>query len=661
MMMNLSCRAVLSVMLAGVILLTGCSSSGDYFGKTSPPDQQRLVYLNAAEPETLDPAKSTGVPESHIQDALFDGLTKYHPKTSEPVAALATHFETNSDNTQFTFYLRGHPSPRGTRLPNSETLRADYEAGELDEDFSRGHASPPDNIPARWSDGRIITAHDFVYSWRRVVDPATAADYASLLYYVKNAEQINSGKARLREQATGRFRLDPETGEEIIATEKEIKEDPNLSRLAAQSEVVKFTPEDLAARSLDDFTFQVDMRAPTAFFVNMQSHHIFYPVPRQAIEAASASGQESLWTQPRYIVTSGAFLLKEWRPYDKIVAVKNPQYYDAKLVALEEITFLPINDNTTNVNIYKAGAADAMSGNAIPQPFIEVLKRGKKDFHITPSLGSYFYLINTRKPPFDNPVVRYALNMATDKRAITEFLAAGQIPGISLVPPMDNFNQTRSLEVTIDGKSYDVLGYDPAAARELLAKAGFADGVGRNGQRLKVEILFNTLEAHKQIAEIVQQQWRANLGLDVTLVNQEWKVYLETLDNLHYGGVARRGWIGDYVDPNTFLDLFVTGSVNNGSGWTDPRYDSMLKEANATTDPLLRMKKLQQSEAYLLKAMPFVPIYTYTWFYLRKPYVRGVAPNLLDQHPFKYVWIDKEWSENRIADSEIAQSQSETE
>jgi ABC-type oligopeptide transport system substrate-binding subunit len=185
--------------------------------------------------------------------------------------------------------------------------------------------------------------------------------------------------------------------------------------------------------------------------------------------------------------------------------------------------------------------------------------------------------------------------------------------------------------------------------------------VGRDGRRLKVEIMFNTLEAHKQVAEIVQQQWRRNLNIDVTLVNQEWKVYLETLDNLHYEGVARRGWIGDYVDPNTFLDLFVTGSVNNGSGWTDPRYDSMLKEANATTDPLLRMKKLQQSEAYLLKAMPFVPIYTYTWFYLRKPYVRGVAPNLLDQHPFKYVWIDKEWSENRIADSEIAQSQSETE
>lgn len=656
MKIRLSYSAFLSAMLACAILASGCSTSGNYFGKTSPPDGQRLVYLNGAEPETLDPAKSSGVPESHIQDALFDGLTKYHPKTAEPLAALATHFEANSDNTQFTFYLRGHPAPRGTRLPNSDSLRADYEAGKLDQDFSRGHKSPPDNIPARWSDGRIITAHDFVYSWRRVVDPATASDYANLLYYVKNAEEVNSGKVRLRDRATGRFRTDPETGEEIAATEKQLSQDPALSRLAADSEVVKFTPEDLAARALDDFTFQVDMRAPTAFFVNMQSHHVFYPVPRQAIEAARADGRESLWTLPRYVVTSGAFLLKEWRPYDKLVVVKNPGYYEAGLVALEEITFLPINDNTTNVNIYKAGAADAMSANAIPQPFIEALKRGKKDFHITPSLGAYFYLINTKKPPFDNPLVRYALNMATDKRSITEFLGAGQIPAASLVPPMDDFDQAQGLEIKVGDKTYNVLAYDPAAARELLAKAGFANGVGRDGRRLKVEILFNTLDAHKQIAEIVQQQWRENLALDVTLVNQEWKVYLETLDNLHYNGVARRGWIGDYVDPNTFLDLFVTGSVNNGSGWSDARYDSMLKDANATTDPALRMSKLRESEAYLLKAMPFVPIYTYTWFYLRKPYVRGVAPNLLDQHPFKYVWIDRDWSEKTAADSTVAEA-----
>jgi ABC-type oligopeptide transport system substrate-binding subunit len=272
-----------------------------------------------------------------------------------------------------------------------------------------------------------------------------------------------------------------------------------------------------------------------------------------------------------------------------------------------------------------------------------VLRRDKSDFHITPSLGTYFYLINTKKPPFDNLLLRYALNMATDKEAITSFLAAGQTPATTLVPPIEDYRSPEGFAISIDGKSYTVLSYNPSAARELLAKAGFPNGADRGGRRLRIEIMFNTLEAHKQVAEIVQQQWRRNLNIDVTLVNQEWKVYLETLDNLHYNGVARRGWIGDYVDPNTFLDLFVTGSVNNGSGWTDPRYDAMLKDANSTTDPSERAKKLARCEEYLLKAMPFIPIYTYSWFYLRKPYVRGMEANLRDEHPFKYVWIDREW------------------
>ncbi len=641
--MKLRHKAVLSLALSSLIIISACTSSGSYFGRTTPPDGQRLIFENAAEPETLDPQKSTGVPESHVIDALFEGLTKYHPKTLEPMAALATHYETNADNTQFTFYLRGHPAPRGIKLPNTDTLREEYAAGKLKEDFSRGIAAPPDNVPARWSDGRIITAYDFVYSWRRVVDPATAADYASLLYYVKNAEEINSGKLRFRDPATGRFRVDPETGEEITATEKEIEKDEKLSALAAKSELVKFTPEDLAVRALDDFTFQIDMRAPTAFFVKMQSHHIFFPVPRQAIEAARANGLESAWTQPANIVTSGAFTMKEWRPYDKIVLVKNPNYYEADLVALDEITILPINDNTTNVNIYKAGEADMMQANAVPQPFITVLRQ-KADFHITPAFTSYYYLLNTTKPPFDNVLLRYALNMATDKKAITDFLSAGQIPALNLVPPIEGYETPKSLTVNVDGKSYDVLSFNVDAARELLAKAGFANGVGRDGRRLNVEILFNTLEAHKQIAEIVQQQWRKNLNIDVTLVNQEWKVYLETLDNLHYAGAARRAWNGDYVDPNTFLDMFVTGSVNNGSGWTDEKYDRMLKEANATTDAALRMKKLSECETYLLKNMPFVPLYIYTWFYLQKPYVRGIEENILDQHPFKYIWIDTGWT-----------------
>ncbi|HEX8183200.1 MAG TPA: ABC transporter substrate-binding protein, partial [Blastocatellia bacterium] len=191
--------------------------------------------------------------------------------------------------------------------------------------------------------------------------------------------------------------------------------------------------------------------------------------------------------------------------------------------------------------------------------------------------------------------------------------------------------------------TYDVLSFNLDAARELLSKAGFPNGIGRDGRRLSIEIMFNTLDTHRQIAEIVQQQWRRNLNLDVTLANQEWKVYLETLNNVQYNGVARRAWTGDYVDPNTFLDLFVTGSVNNGSGWTDPRYDAMLEEANSTTDPALRMKKMSEAESYMLRAMPYVPLYIYTWYYLQKPYVRGIESNILDQHPFKYIWIDTDW------------------
>jgi oligopeptide transport system substrate-binding protein len=169
-------------------LATACATGGRYFGRTAPPSEQRLVYNNALEPESLDPARVFSTNAFHIVDALFDGLTKYHPQTLEPIAALATHYETNADRSQFTFYLRGHPSPHGARLPNTDTLREDYRAGKLAEDFVRDHAAPPDGVPAHWSDGTAITAHDIVYSWRRVADPATAAPYVSLLYFVKNAE-----------------------------------------------------------------------------------------------------------------------------------------------------------------------------------------------------------------------------------------------------------------------------------------------------------------------------------------------------------------------------------------------------------------------------------------------------------------------------------------
>ena len=227
------------------------------------------------------------------------------------MAALATHYKTNADWSQFIFYLRGHPKPVGVKLPNTDSLRNEYATGKLREDFSRGQGAPPDALPARWSDGRFIKAQDFVYSWRRVVDPQTATpQYATFLYHVRNGEQINAGK---------------------VGTEA------------------------LGVRALDEFTLQVDLQAPTLFFLELISNRIFAPVPRRAIEVARRRGQESSWTEPQHIVTSGAFTLQQHRPYDRVVLRKNPHYYEAGLVALQEIRFITVPDGTTCANLYRAG------------------------------------------------------------------------------------------------------------------------------------------------------------------------------------------------------------------------------------------------------------------------------------------------------------------
>lgn len=635
-------RTLFSITVFFILAVGACRTNSPYFGRTKPPATQRLIFENAAEPGTLDPHRINSSLESRIIDALFDGLTKYHPETLEPMAALATHYETNDTNTRFTFYLRGHPQPRGTRLPNTDTLRGEFASGKIKEDFARGHTAVPDNIPARWSDGKIITAHDFIYSWRRLIDPQTAADNAVFLYSIKNAEKINTGKVRILNRLTGLFEVDS-TGKEIEAAEKELKSNQKLSAPSDNYETVKFKPEDLAVTAPDDFTLQIELEAPAPFFLQMLSGPMFVPVPRQSIDQAKQrTDTESSWTQPEQIVTSGAFRLQKWKPYERIIVTKNPYYYEADMVAIEQITFLPIVDPTTNLNIYKAGEADAMAGNLIPQAFVQVL-RGKRDFHTSASLTPFFFAVNTKKAPFDNTLLRYALNMATDKKAITDFLGSGQMPANTLVPSNTSYKSPDSLHIEINGVVYDILSYNPSAARELLSKAGFPDGRAPDGRRLSLDVLFRTLETNRQIAEIIQQQWQQNLNIEVNLLNQESKVYVRTIRNLQYNGVVLRSWQADYIDPNALLEVFLTTSVNSGTGWSSPQYDAMLKKANATTAPAERMIKLKECENELLKAMPVIPLFVNTNAYLLKPYVRGVGGNSLNQSLFKYVWIDVNW------------------
>lgn len=576
--MTLSRRSLLA---AGALGPASCGRSSGYFGKAEAPQRQRLVYGVGGEPETLDPAKTAAGPESYIIPSLFEALIFPHPITSRPMAGLATHFESNSDHTRFTFYLKGHANPRGNRLPSTESLPSA---------FPRRRAAPrkDPSAPARWSDGHPITAHDFVFSWRRAVSPVTASPYAAFLYYILHAEEINGGKRPL---------------------------------------------SDLAVTAMDDYTLQVQMRSSTPFFLEVQEAPAYYAVPQHAIKAAERSGAD--WASPDRIVTGGPFQVKDWKPRDRMTLIRNPHYYDADLVNLDELVLLPVVDASTNLNIYKAAESHSMLGKVVAPSFIPLL-RSKRDFESAPAYWTMFYSINTTRPPFDNVLVRYAMNMAIDKRAIAHFLRAGQSPAAGLLPPLTGYHQPIELPVKIGGATYDVLQYNPEAARHLLQLAGCGP--------LHIDVLYPMLPASRDIPLILQKQWEQTLHAKVTLRGQEETVCIQNRNSLQYSGVAERGWWADYLDPNTFLEAFLSGPSVIGAGWSDRRFDALLAEANAISSPAGRMRKLAGCERLLLTAMPVLPLYYNVQAVLKKPFVRGMAAAKVDSVRFKYAWIDTEWS-----------------
>jgi ABC-type oligopeptide transport system substrate-binding subunit len=573
--------------LAPAALVSCARSEGAYFGSTVAPKTRRLVHTLGGEIETLDPAKSTTSHESWVIPALFEGLTQYHPELPTPMAALATHYEANSDFTQFRFYLRGHPAPRGVRLPSSADLPPTY---------LRGRRPSPDFVRAYWSDGSPITAYDFVYSWRRFVNPQTAAWFAFQLIILRNAQEVLSGKR---------------------------------------------PPAELGVHAPDEFTFVVDLRSSTPFFLELITSYLYSPVPMQAVEAARKRNADSTWTKPSHIVTSGAFTLREYRPYERIVLVRNPRYYDASLVSLDELIFLPVVDGTTVMNLYKAGDAMLTPGLGLPPIFAPVLSH-KKDFHSAAAFGTMFPCISTRRLPFDNVLLRYALNMATEKKALTDFLGPGYQPARSLIAPLPGYTRPDSLDIDVDGRSYNVLSFDVEGARCLLAKAGFPGGLGHGGNRLEVPYHLPILPDSRK-AEIVQQQWLHYLNIRVKLVPREFNVHWRMVLKADYSGIADYAVFPLYLDPNGFLDQFPSDSSGNPSGWSDSGYVSELATANAILSRTERLKRLATCEKRLLEAMPFLPFFHSAFAFLCKPFVRGIASHLFDVRAFKYVWIDTHW------------------
>ncbi|MBI3933854.1 MAG: peptide ABC transporter substrate-binding protein [Acidobacteria bacterium] len=521
--------------------MVACRQQSEYFGRVEPPADNIFRFNNGAEPEYLDPGLMTGQPDGRIAGMLFEGLTVNDPKTMEPRPGVADRWEVSPDRLTYIFYVRQN---------------------------------------VHWSNGRPVTAHDFVYSWTRVLDPKTASRYASQLYHIANGEEFNQGHVQ--------------------------------------------DPAELGVRALDDYTLQVRLRQPVPYFLFLTSFFTLYPVLKEIVEEHGAH-----WTDPAHLVGNGPFLLREHRIHDKFVLERNPRYWNARNVKLDRVIAYSIDDSYTSANMYESGQLDWLPG-SFPAEYVPYMKGRFQDFHSYPFLAVYYYLFNVTRPPLDNPLVRRALSMALDRRAITdELLRGGEIPGAHFVPlGFPDYESPPGPE------------YNPAEAARLLTEAGYPNGQGFP----ELEILFNTLETHKKLAETIQQMWAKNLNIRVSLRNEEWASYLKSRSNLEYD-IARAGWIADYPDPSSFTDLMESTNGNNNTGWKNPQYDRLLSLARGETDPLQRMGLLQQSETHLLQDLPVLPIYTYASNSLLKPYVRGIFSTPMDDHPLNGVCIDRRWRE----------------
>ena len=395
---------------------------------------------------------------------------------------------------------------------------------------------------SKWSDGSALTAYDFEYAWSRVIDPVTASKY-SWIFDETNIESF---------------------------------------------------------RAIDEKTFEVTLSSPAPYFLGLTSFFTFMPLKESAVE----QGTDGSWAiNPDMSVVNGPFKLAEYKTGDKVVLVRNENYWQADKVNLDKIEGLMIVDATTALTAYEGGELDIIDN--MPSEDMPRLMAEDDTFYIMPQDGVYYYSLNTTVKPLDNVLVRKALSYAIDRSAIVDILNGGQMPAVNMVSPAsrDNegniFSEKAGAYVPTDGSGVE-------EAKALLAEAGYPNGEGFPS----IEIMYNTSEGHKMIAEIIQEMWKTNLGIDVTLTNQEWAVFQDTRQNGDFQ-IARSGWLGDYSDPMTYLGMYITGNPNNYARWSNEEYDNLLIEARNAT-PADRFANLYKALDIVMESYAYMPIYIYT-------------------------------------------------
>jgi len=486
----------------------------------------------SSEPPTLDWNLATDSISIRIIDNIMEGLTQYDDNLN-PIPAIAKEWKVSGDGKTYTFFLR-------------------------DEVY--------------WSDGKKLTAHDFEYSWKRLLNPETAAEYAYFLYDIENAYEYNNGQLK----------------------------DPSLVRVKA----------------LNNTTLEVRLRKPVVYFPSITTFIVTFPLRKDIIEKYGDN-----WTEPSNIVTNGPFILKEWRHEYRLTLTANKNYYAGR-PGLDVIRFYVIGESTTALTLYETGGLDIVSLPPLAIPHY----KNHKDYIHHPFLRGYYYGFNVEKPPFNDKRIRQAFSMAIDRNAFPEILKGGELPATSWIPQgMFAYNPSIGL------------GFNSEGARALLKEAGYQDGRGFP----EVTAIFSTNPENLLIAQNLQAQWKKNLGVDIKLDNQEWKVFLKTLQT-NPPPIFRLGWGADYPDPDNFMNLFTSTSGNNRTRWKNSEFDRLVQEAAMEQDPEQRKNLYDRTQKILTEDdVPIMPLFTNAQNLLVKPYVKGFKPNAMDIIRLKNVWIDK--------------------
>lgn len=494
-----------------------------------------LILGNSGEPKSFDPQVVTGVLESNINRALFEGLIRFHP-TDDLAAPGGAASEVTHDGSAKVWTVK---------------LRPDL----------------------KWSDGYPLTSEDFAFSYERILTPALGSKYSEMLYFMEGAEAFNKG------------------------------------------ETEDFS--DVGFELIDRQTFKITLRGATPYFPELLKHYTWYPVPKHVVlKHGSIDLRGNAWSKPENLISNGPFRIKSFRRNDHVEVERNPHYWDAENVSINGVRFLPISNTFTEARMFRDGQLH-ITYSAAPEVVDLMKKEAPEMLRQEPYLGTVLYRFNVTRKPLNDKLVRQALSLSIDRDSLCENVFRGHKSAYGMTPPMGEYDPPR------------VASFDPEKARQLLAEAGFPDGKGF--PRLK--LLIASRETVATLATAIQAMWREHLGVEIEIENKEWTAYLVAMEKLEYD-IAAGGWIGDYIDPLTFLEIWTPGNGNNRTGWVSEAFDSKLRQSFGVTTVKERFGLLKEAEGILLDEAPITPIAWWGKNYLIHPSVKGWEPLLLDNHPF---------------------------